>query len=73
MSALSPSTVLLNVAKAESGMPLGRHLSGWAAWQTKFNEKEKNEKLHFADNFKQRLQSKQREIHGLIDTRTQEL
>lgn len=54
-------------------MPLGRHLSGWAAWQTKFNEKEKNEKLQFADNFKQRLQSKQREIHGLIDTRTQEL
>lgn len=73
MSAFLPSTVLLDIARAEPRMPIGRHLSGWAAWQTKFNEKEKTEKLQFADDFKQKLQLKQREIQNLMNTRKQEL
>lgn len=73
MSVFLPSNVLLHIARAEPRMPLGRHLSGWAAWQSKFNEKEKNEKLQFADNFKQKLQSKQHEIQDLINTSHQEL
>lgn len=45
-----------------------RQFSGWVAWQTKFNEKEKTEKRQFADNFTQKLQSKQVEIQNLIAT-----
>lgn len=49
-------------------MHAGRQFSGWVAWQTKFNEKEKTEKRQFADNFTQKLQSKQAEMQNLIAT-----
>ena len=50
-----------------------RQFSGWVAWQTKFNEKEKTERRQFADEFKQKLQSEQAEIQGLINTCNHEL
>ncbi|KAI3399164.1 hypothetical protein diail_7533 [Diaporthe ilicicola] len=47
-----------------------KQLSGWVAWQTKFSEKEKTEKRQFADDFTQKLESKQAEIQNLIATST---
>ncbi|KAG6360331.1 hypothetical protein INS49_011388 [Diaporthe citri] len=50
-----------------------KYLSGWVAWQNKFNEKEKTEKRQFADDFKEKLQSKQMEIQNLINACNHEL
>ncbi|KAG8160462.1 hypothetical protein KVR01_009998 [Diaporthe batatas] len=50
-----------------------QHFSGWVAWQNKFNEKEKTEKRQFADDFQQKLESKQTEIQNLIHTSNRDL
>lgn len=68
-----PATVSLEIAGAEPHPLVERHLSGWVAWQNKFNEKEKTEKRQFADDFKQKLQSKQVEIQNLINASNHEL
>ncbi|POS78457.1 hypothetical protein DHEL01_v203159 [Diaporthe helianthi] len=47
--------------------------NNWVAWQNKFNEKEKTEKRQFADDFKQKLESKQAEIQNLIHASNREL
>lgn len=62
-----PATVLLSMAGTEPHLLVERHLSGWVAWQNKFNEKERTEKRQFAVDFKQKLQSKQMEIQNLIN------
>ncbi|KAJ0125174.1 3 exoribonuclease family protein [Diaporthe amygdali] len=48
-------------------------LSGWVAWQNRFNEKERTEKRQFADEFTKKLQSKQAEIQNLITSCNNEL
>ncbi|KAL1877037.1 hypothetical protein Daus18300_002647 [Diaporthe australafricana] len=45
-----------------------KQFSSWVAWQTKFSEKEKTEKRQFADDFTQKLKSKQTKIQDLIAT-----
>lgn len=68
-----PATLSLEIAGAEPHLLIERHLSGWVAWQNKFNEKEKTEKRQFADDFKQKLHSKHVEIQALINACSQEL
>ncbi|KAI7779695.1 hypothetical protein LA080_000463 [Diaporthe eres] len=50
-----------------------KQLSGWVAWQNKFNERERTEKRQFADDFKQKLQSKHVEIQAVISACNREL
>lgn len=50
-----------------------RQLSGWVAWQNRFNEKERTEKRQFANDFTKKLQSKQAEIQNLITSCNNEL
>lgn len=66
-------TVLLNIAGTEPHLPIERHFSSWIAWQIKFNEKENDDKRQFADDFKQKLQSKQVKIQDLINACNREL
>lgn len=68
-----PVTISLEIAGAKLHPLVKRHFSGWVAWQNKFNEKERTEKRQFADDFKQKLQSKQVEIQDLISVCNQEL
>lgn len=69
----SPMTISLEIAGAKLHLLVERQLSGWVAWQNKFNEKERTEKRQFADDFKQKLQSKHVEIQAVINACNREL
>ncbi|KUI60639.1 hypothetical protein VP1G_07832 [Cytospora mali] len=49
------------------------HFQNWADWQTKFDEKEKNDKRQFSDAFKRNIEAKQDEFEALFVRSNDEL